>query len=63
MIKEILTVLLFVISGVLVVVACVYGFRSLSQVSTPISLHSPKAGVECAYMVTADGAAISCWKE
>ena len=40
-----------------------YAMRLFSNATTPITLHSPKAGVTCAAMVTGDGTAISCWKD
>lgn len=49
--------------GVLVFIACiVFSMRWFSNAVTPLELREPKPGIECATLVTADGAAIDCWK-
>jgi hypothetical protein len=40
-----------------------YAARLFSNATTPITMHQPKPGITCAAMVTADGAALSCWKD
>lgn len=39
-----------------------YVARLFSNATTPITVHEVEPGVRCAAMVTADGAAIDCWK-
>ena len=47
----------------LVILAGVMGaIKAFNNVTTPIHVTEVEAGVKCASMVTADGAAISCWK-
>lgn len=59
LVKETINIV-FVIA---VIVAMVFGYRALSNVATPVTVHKPVPGVTCATMVTGDGAAISCWKD
>jgi len=61
--KNTLQIALVFVGVILLGIAVTYIFRMAASVSTPINLHSPKAGVTCAYITTADGAAISCWKD
>ena len=45
-----------------IIFAVLYGIKLFSNVTTPITVHEVEAGIKCATMVTADGAAIDCWK-
>jgi hypothetical protein len=62
MFKLIGTVLAFTIGSVAVLIAIAYGMRAISNVNTPTFVEEVATGVSCARLVTADGAAISCWK-
>lgn len=60
------TIVYFIVSTVVIsalIVVASYGMRYVSNISTPVTIVQPKAGVTCATMVTSDGAAISCWKD
>lgn len=46
-----------------VILVAFYGIRFMNEVATPIKVHEVEPGIFCATMVTADGAAIDCWKE
>ena len=45
-----------------IIVASAVGMRKLSEATTTIEIIEAEPGVHCARMVTADGAAIDCWK-
>ena len=63
--SEALAISLMVAGVVLVIgviVGIMYGLRMFSMAATPITVHQVKPNVECAVMVTGDGAAIDCWK-
>ena len=47
---------------ILFVAAIMFGVRQFSLVITTVDVIEVEPGVRCARMVTADGAAISCWK-
>jgi len=51
-----------VVGVIFVIGAVMYGLRLFSNATTPITVHEVQPGVHCATMVTADGAAIDCWK-
>lgn len=46
----------------LVVMAIMFGVRQFSLAITTVDVIEVEPGVRCARMVTADGAAISCWE-
>lgn len=52
-----------ILATILMLFVILFSFRYFSNATTPVVLHQPKPGVTCATMVTADGAAISCWKD
>jgi len=50
--------------GVVVLVAVMFlAYRSFTNATTPITLYTPKSGITCALATTADGVALSCWKD
>ena len=60
--KGIFLMVLAVIGICAFILTLLYVLRAFNNVATPITVHTVKEGVECATMVTADGAAIDCWK-
>jgi hypothetical protein len=46
----------------LFVMAIMFGIRQFSLAITTVDVIEVEPGVRCARMVTADGAAISCWE-
>lgn len=52
-------IILSLIAGIFILVL---GFRAFSSATTLIVIKEPKPGIECATMVTGDGAAIDCWE-
>ncbi len=47
--------------GLTVVFICLIGYRWLSSATTQVVIKTPKPGIECATIITRDGAAIDCW--
>lgn len=47
---------------ILVAVGLMFGVRQFSLAITTVDVIEVEPGVRCARMVTADGAAISCWE-
>lgn len=54
---------LAVISVLAIIAAIMFSMRYFSSFVTTITVEQVAPGVSCAKMVTADGAAISCWKD
>ena len=56
----------FIVGGVillaLIVAGIMFSMRQFSLAITTIDVVEVEEGVRCARMVTADGAAIDCWK-
>ena len=50
------------ILAVAIIIGVVYIVRYASNMSTPITVHEVRPGIECAILVTSDGAAIDCWE-
>jgi len=61
-VKNAITLAAAVLSTILVLGAMLYGARMFSNTVTPITVYEVEPGVKCATMVTAGGAAISCWQ-
>lgn len=60
--KNLIAYLLIAFAILIVIFGVMYVGRLFSNATTPITVHKVEPGVKCATMVTADGAAISCWK-
>ncbi|MDP1931927.1 MAG: hypothetical protein Q8L60_10765 [Gammaproteobacteria bacterium] len=54
---------LAVIAVLMIVAAIMFSMRYFSSFVTTITVEQVAPGVSCAKMVTADGAAISCWRD
>lgn len=55
--------IIYALTTILIVSVALFGIRYLTNVSTPITVHQVKPGVNCAVATTSDGIAISCWKD
>ena len=51
-----------IVFAILVAVGLMFGVRQFSLAITTVDVIEVEPGVRCARMVTADGAAISCWE-
>lgn len=51
-----------VVFVIVLVAAIMFGVRQFSLAITTVDVIEVEPGVRCARMVTADGAAISCWR-
>lgn len=60
--KDTLFILGIVIGSIIAFLIITFVMRAFSSATTLIILKTPKPGIECATMVTGDGAAIDCWK-
>lgn len=60
--KKYFIYLVIFIAIIIVIGALTYGARLINNAATPITVTEVEKGVKCASMVTADGAALSCWK-
>jgi hypothetical protein len=56
------TYLAAVVFAILIAVVVMFGARQFSLAITTVDVIEVEPGVRCARMVTADGAAISCWE-
>jgi hypothetical protein len=56
------TVIGCIIAGLLIIAGVMFSMRQFSLAVTSVDVIDVEPGVRCARMVTADGAAISCWK-
>ena len=61
--KKISIYILVAVVFVATIIGITYVFRSLASVATPINVFTPKTGITCVSMVTADGVALSCIKD
>ena len=55
-------ILSIIVAGVLFVLLLMYVMRQFSLAVSPVEVIDVAPGVQCARMVTTDGAAISCWR-
>jgi len=62
-VKDAIFVLIVAVAISVVAFLILAGTRWFSAATVTISLHQPKPGVTCAYAVTSDGVALSCWKD
>ncbi len=60
--KDYIFYAVFGIAMLVVILIFLYGMRLFNSAATHITVHQVKPGIECATMVTTDGAAIDCWK-
>ena len=60
--KEYIFYAVCAIGFIVVLLIFIYGMRLFNSAATPITVHQVKPDIECATMVTGDGAAIDCWK-
>lgn len=51
-----------VIGVIIAALTIMFIMRAFTTATTLITVKKPKPGIECATMITGDGAAIDCWK-
>lgn len=59
--QYVILVIGIIAAGLLIIGAVMFSMRQFSLAVTTVDVIEPEPGVKCARMVTADGAAISCW--
>ena len=59
--KKILSYGLIFVVTLLLLGVVIYGMKLFNTATTPLIIHNPAEGVQCASMTTSDGVAIDCW--
>jgi hypothetical protein len=60
--KDVAILAAIMVVAIAAITGYLYAARLFSNAVTPITVQQVEPGVRCATMVTADGAAISCWE-